>query len=100
MKLYGDTVFIPNSQDVRLRNGCISDWLLNAAKVNVEAKEGRLSRFSGLSGLFGLSGSSGWVSGQANKTNQRNEVNETNQINQSASQDGCGSVGLVTSDWD
>src|SRR4029077_15147134 len=38
MKLHGDTVFIPNSQDVRLRNGCISDWLSNAAKVNIEAR--------------------------------------------------------------
>jgi hypothetical protein len=41
MRLHGDTVFIPNSQDVRLRNGCISDWLSNAVNVNIRAREGR-----------------------------------------------------------
>ena len=63
MKLHGHTVFIPKFQDVWLRNGCISDWLSNAVKVNIGAREGNheevnreerdgvgLSRVSGLSG--------------------------------------------------
>jgi hypothetical protein len=41
MTLHGDTVFIPKFQDLRVRNGCISDWLSNAVRVNIGVREGR-----------------------------------------------------------
>ena len=55
MTLHGDTVFIPKFQDLRVRNGCISDWLSNAVRVNIGARETGLAGLSGLSCLSGES---------------------------------------------
>jgi hypothetical protein len=41
MKLQGDTVFIPENQAMRLRNGCIYNRLESEVRVNVEARERR-----------------------------------------------------------
>src|SRR5690242_4977165 len=65
MTLHGDTVFIPKFQDLRVRNGCISDWLSNAVRVNIGARE------TGLEGLFGLS----CLSGESEDTLSRDAQN-------------------------
>lgn len=44
MRLHGDTVFIPENQETRLQNCCISIQLEKEVRVNVESVERREER--------------------------------------------------------